>query len=78
MHRLDSRPTAENDRGLVGDLYDFDFPQPGSVAAAVLERWGQGRPFEMSSQRRQPVSALSASDPAGQLTLEQVRWGQIR
>jgi hypothetical protein len=35
-HRLDSRPEAENKRGLVGDPYDFKFPQPGSVTAGVL------------------------------------------
>jgi hypothetical protein len=77
-HRLDSRPKAENERGLVGDPYDFDFPQPGSVTASVLERWGQARPFEVTSERRQPVTARVRIGPSGQLTVERVRWGTIR
>jgi hypothetical protein len=77
-HRLDSRPEAENERGLIGDPYDFDFPQPGSVTAGVLESWGQARPFEVTSERRQPVTARIRIGPNGQLTVERVRWGQIR
>jgi hypothetical protein len=77
-HRLDSRPEAENERGLVGDPYDFEFPQPGSVTAGVLERWGRARPFEMTSERRQPVRARVRIGPGGRLTVERVRWGEIR
>lgn len=77
-HRLDSRPEAENERGLVGDPYDFDFPQPGAVSAGALERWGRARPFEMTSERRQPVTARVRIGPGGRLTVERARWGEIR
>jgi hypothetical protein len=77
-HRLDSRPEAENKRGLVGDPYDFKFPQPGFVTAGVLEHWGRARPFEMTSERRQPVRARVRIGPGGRLTVERVRWGEIR
>ena len=77
-HRLDSRPEAENERGLIGDPYDFDFPQPGAVEATVLERSGKARPFEMTSERSQPVTAAVRVGPGGEFTVERVRWGQIR
>lgn len=78
VHRLDSRPSDENKRGLVGDPYDFDLPQPGSVTAGVLESWGQARPFEMTSERRQPLSATVRIGRGGQLTVERATWGPIR
>jgi hypothetical protein len=77
-HRLDSRPEADNARGLVVDPYDFDFPQPGAVSAGVLERWGRAREFERTSERRQPVTARVRIGPGGRLTVERVRWGEIR
>jgi hypothetical protein len=78
LHRLDSRPSEGNDRGLIGDSYDFDFPQPGSLEAGFLERSGGARPFEITSERRQPVTARVRIEPGGRLTLDRAVWGSIR
>jgi hypothetical protein len=78
VHRLDSRPSKDNDRGLIGDPYDFDFPQPGAVEATILERSGEARPFEMTSERHQPVTASVRIGRGGQLTVERAAWGPVR
>jgi hypothetical protein len=77
-HRLDSRPREENERGLVGDPCDFDLPQLGSIEATILERAGKARPFEMTSERRQPVTAAVRIGRGGQLTVERAAWGPVR
>lgn len=60
------------------EQFDFNPGQPGSSQARILEGAGKTKPFGMSYNKLQDVTAQFRREPNGTLVLRRVTWGATR
>jgi len=76
-HRLDRKAQESLSDTDVGDPYDFNPGQPGSLSAAILEAQGKAKSYDMQSERRQRFRARVRLTPKHPRVLEELTWGDI-